>query len=303
MNHIVKDESLSLRNLHEFFDHSSSAKSQIHYLEIKNENANSEETLLHVTVELLELYKNGTQQEWVVLAGDGKMYEHHSNIKCSYGETSENNLLPAEVDTDCDLVNIFLKQRATPEQQHDLMSFREVGEQATTAYIEHHIIHHGVIIQSNSIMLDLLNSILYIIQGNSIMLVLNSILYIIQGNSIMLVLNSILYIIQGNSIMLVLNSILYIIQGNSIMLVLNSILYIIQGNSIMLVLNSILYIIQSNSIMLDLLNSIPYIQGLYVLKIVFRTNLKSHWTNKIHDRYKQTNNVFINDISGSLPVL
>ena len=53
---------------------------------------------------------------------------------------SENNLLPKEVDTDRGLVNTFIKQRATPEQQHDLMSFREVGEQATTAYIEHHII-------------------------------------------------------------------------------------------------------------------------------------------------------------------
>ena len=94
MKHIVKDESLSLRNLHKFFDCSSSAKSQIHYLEIINENADSEEeTLLYVTEELLEVYKNGAQQEWVALAGDGKTYEHLSNIKCRYGKTLKKPLI------------------------------------------------------------------------------------------------------------------------------------------------------------------------------------------------------------------
>ena len=45
--------------------------STIHCLNILNENANSDSTLLKVSEDLLEAFDGGAQQEWVLLVADG----------------------------------------------------------------------------------------------------------------------------------------------------------------------------------------------------------------------------------------
>ncbi len=55
-------------------------ESHIHYMELINENADSQETLLHVSDYLISELYSEYQDGWVVLVGDGKTYEHLHNI-------------------------------------------------------------------------------------------------------------------------------------------------------------------------------------------------------------------------------
>ena len=55
--------------------------STIHYLNIISENADSDSTLLKVSEDLIDAFQGGTQQDWILLAGDGKTYQHITKIK------------------------------------------------------------------------------------------------------------------------------------------------------------------------------------------------------------------------------
>ena len=61
--------------------------STIHYLNIISENADSDSTLLKVSEDLIDAFQGGTQQDWILLAGDGKTYQHITKIKNTYGES------------------------------------------------------------------------------------------------------------------------------------------------------------------------------------------------------------------------
>ena len=50
----------------------------MYYMELLNENTDSEETMSHIAEMLLD--KMNTH-EWMVLVGDGKTYEHLQRVK------------------------------------------------------------------------------------------------------------------------------------------------------------------------------------------------------------------------------
>ena len=66
--------------------------SQIYYMELIDENADCKETMTEVSELVLERLLSGTQ-DWVVLVGDGKTYEHLREIKRLYGSTFEQLLI------------------------------------------------------------------------------------------------------------------------------------------------------------------------------------------------------------------
>ena len=61
--------------------------SLIHYMELVDENPDTDETMAQIGEDLLERFSTGAQQGWVVLVGDRKTYEHLMNVKQQYGHT------------------------------------------------------------------------------------------------------------------------------------------------------------------------------------------------------------------------
>ena len=59
--------------------------SQVYYMELVDENPDSDETMSLIAEELLDKFGSETQDGWVVLVGDGKTYQHLMNIKRQYG--------------------------------------------------------------------------------------------------------------------------------------------------------------------------------------------------------------------------
>ena len=51
-----------------------------------------------------------------------------------------NALLIPDLPQNCGLVNTFTGQLASPEQSHDMLNFREIGERASQLYIKHHLL-------------------------------------------------------------------------------------------------------------------------------------------------------------------
>ena len=62
-------------------------------MELVDENLDSDKTMLEVAKDLLDKFTTETQQEWVVLVGDGKTYEHLMNIKHHYNQALQKLLI------------------------------------------------------------------------------------------------------------------------------------------------------------------------------------------------------------------
>ena len=60
-------------------------KSKIHTLEIIDENADNDQTILQVAKDLVDKFSVSDHQNYVILVGDGKTYEHLMCIKRQYG--------------------------------------------------------------------------------------------------------------------------------------------------------------------------------------------------------------------------
>ena len=80
-----------LSDMRQFFDNEDDEKvqpSKVYYMELINENPDSDDTMCLVAEDLLEKFKQ--HNGWVVLVGDGKTYQHLQNIKRQYGKAFEN---------------------------------------------------------------------------------------------------------------------------------------------------------------------------------------------------------------------
>ena len=53
----------------------------------------------------------------------------------------DNNLLTVIPATNRGIINVFSGQKATPEQQNDMLNFRSIGTQAYLDYVNHNILH------------------------------------------------------------------------------------------------------------------------------------------------------------------
>ena len=70
-------------------DHSASL---LYYMELVDENADSEEAMTHVAEMVLEKVQSDSQR-YIVLVGDGKTYEHLLKVKKLYGSALERLLI------------------------------------------------------------------------------------------------------------------------------------------------------------------------------------------------------------------
>ena len=67
--------------------------SKVYYMELVDENPNSDETMSIIADDLLEKFGSESQNGWVVLVGDGKTYQHLMNVKRQYGSAMEKLLI------------------------------------------------------------------------------------------------------------------------------------------------------------------------------------------------------------------
>ena len=70
--------------MRQFFDNEENGATQpskLYYMELINENPDSDETMCLVAEDLHDKFDIKEQDGWVVLVGDGKTYQHLQNIK------------------------------------------------------------------------------------------------------------------------------------------------------------------------------------------------------------------------------
>ena len=68
--------------------------------------------------------------------------KREENIQRMQLEISSKNLLPILTDSNRGLVNVFSGTKATPEQSHDLLTFRKVGMKDIKNFVLHRILRH-----------------------------------------------------------------------------------------------------------------------------------------------------------------
>jgi len=67
--------------------------SKVHYMELVNENPDSDKTMSLVAEDILNKFGSTVQDGWVVLVGDGKTYEHLMTVKQTYGKALDKLLI------------------------------------------------------------------------------------------------------------------------------------------------------------------------------------------------------------------
>ena len=78
-----------LRDMRYYFNYIFPLKlqaSKVRYMELVNENPDSDKTISLVAEDILDKFGNNVQDRWVVLVGDCKTYQHLMNVKQTYGE-------------------------------------------------------------------------------------------------------------------------------------------------------------------------------------------------------------------------
>ena len=93
MAYIFLNEHLKSFELHEFKDLYAYSKqglvekSNIHYMELVDENPDSSDTIRYVAELLLNATSSEDQGGYVIVVGDGKTYQHLIKVKLTYGST------------------------------------------------------------------------------------------------------------------------------------------------------------------------------------------------------------------------
>ena len=94
--HLPENTNGILNDVRQFLEQSITDEqkpSLIQYMELVDENPDSDETMTQIDEDLLEKFSTGAQQGWGVLVGDGKTYEHLMNVKRQYGHTLQKLLI------------------------------------------------------------------------------------------------------------------------------------------------------------------------------------------------------------------
>lgn len=73
--------------------------SNIYYMEILDENPDSNETMRKLAEILLDNVSSDHQGKYVILVGDGKTYDHLMQINISMGQSSRNYSFSQEIGT------------------------------------------------------------------------------------------------------------------------------------------------------------------------------------------------------------
>ena len=82
--------------------------SKVHYMELVDENPDSDETMALIADDLLQKFANELSETSVVLVGDGKTYQHLMNIKRLYGPAFHNLLIfPGDWHTTSDPIHLY----------------------------------------------------------------------------------------------------------------------------------------------------------------------------------------------------
>ena len=90
-NDCYADSRCVLSEMRQFLDNEDNERTQpskVHYMELINENPDSDDTMCLVAEDLLEKFETKLDG-WVVLVGDGKTYQHLQNIKQQCGKAFE----------------------------------------------------------------------------------------------------------------------------------------------------------------------------------------------------------------------